>query len=267
MSNSELQPYLDFAVSVAEKANKIALEYFRSNTLNTEWKDNDTPLTVADTTINQLVIDEVKQAFPTHGVIGEEDSFDDTNEYVWVTDPIDGTIAFTMGMPIFTFCLALVRKGEVLVSVVSVPAQDRIFSASKGGGARMNGVPLHVSGKSDLKNAYVCTMDQMPAGEDKVGASILATKNSGAIILGHYSYAYSSLLVAEGFAVASVMGYGSPWDAAAPSLIVQEAGGKASDISGRPRLYNEWGEGTLLSNGTEVHETIVELISNAHPRN
>lgn len=266
MSKQELDSYLEFAINVAHKANEIALDYFQSENLVTEWKENDTPLTVADTTINELVTQEVKQQYPAHGVIGEEGSYSETSEYVWVTDPIDGTIAFSMGMPIFTFCLALVHNGEVLVSVISVPAQNKLFTAIRGEGARMNGVPIHVSDKQDFNNAYVSAMDRLSPGEDKVGAATLAIKNRGAIMIGMYSYAYMSMLVAEGHAVASVMGYGSPWDAAAPALIVEEAGGKVADIYGQQRKYNEWGEGTLMSNGTKIHEELVELIKHAHPR-
>ena len=267
MTDVELRQALDFAVAVSEEAKEIAMKYFQAIdlSLDTVWKENDTPVTVADNTINELVVTKVKERYPEHGVIGEEGSYNEDQDYVWITDPIDGTIAFTMSIPVFSFCLALAYKGQVLVSVVTLPAQNKHFTAIKGQGAFMNGEPLRVSDKADLKNAYVSAMDQFKPGEDHVGAALLSIKNKGAIILGPYSYAHMAMLVAEGHLVAATMGYGSPWDAAAPSLIVAEAGGSVSDIFGKTRNYNEWGEGTLMSNG-KVHGEMVDLLSKASPR-
>lgn len=261
-----LQNYLDFAVDLAKEAASISNKYFGHDNYTTEWKDDNTPLTIADTAINDMVIERVKKLFPEHGVIGEEASFNEDKQYVWVVDPIDGTMVFSTGMPLFTFCLALVRDGEVLVSVVNEPALGKLFTAIRGEGALLNGKPVKVSNKSDLKNAYIAANDGLGPGHSKVGAALLDIKNEGAIIFGVYSFAYMSMLVAEGYYVASIMNYGSPWDAAAASLIVEESGGKATDIDGSPRKYNQWGEGILISNGTELHEKLVKMVYHENPR-
>ena len=103
-----MEKYLLFAQNLAKGAEEIALKYFGFDVENT-WKQDNTPLTKADTEINDFVIKAVNETFPSHSIYGEEKS--DTKEnspYVWVCDPIDGTMPFSCGLPIFTFSLALV---------------------------------------------------------------------------------------------------------------------------------------------------------------
>jgi len=245
---------ITFAKSLAYEAGEIIRKYFMSNDIGTELKEDSTPVTIADTTINQLVIDRVKENFPDCGVIGEEDSYEPKRENVWVVDPIDGTIPFSLGIPVSTFCLAYVEDGFVKASVVYDPFQDRLFSATKDGGAYVNSDLIKVSSKSDFADSY-------SAFGGHVLSDFVATlnENRSTRILDLFSYAYASSKVATGDFVAAGMTYGSPWDAAAVSLIVEEAGGRSTDLCGKPRKYNEWGDGILMSNGI-VHDEIVKMI-------
>ena len=120
---------LDFAKQLAQDAGEIMRRYFQSDDIGTELKEDNTPLTIADTKINQLAIDRVKQVFPRCGVIGEEDSFETEREELWVVDPIDGTKPYSLGIPVSTFCLAYAVNGDVKVSVVYDPFQDRLYHA------------------------------------------------------------------------------------------------------------------------------------------
>ena len=110
---------LDFAKALALEAGEIMRKYFRSDRLGTVQKDDLTPLTVADTAINDLVIERVQHEFPEHGVLGEEASYEPNRQWIWVVDPIDGTSPYSCGIPISTFSLALVNKkdGQPYVSV------------------------------------------------------------------------------------------------------------------------------------------------------
>src|SRR6266404_2863697 len=96
----EYKQELEFAVATAKSAGETMRRYFRADDLGTEWKGDATPLTVADTKINDFVIEEVKAHFPTHGVHGEEASFSTNREFVWVCDPVDGTMPYSIGLPI-----------------------------------------------------------------------------------------------------------------------------------------------------------------------
>lgn len=264
MRVTETKPevYLEFAKGLAAEAGVIMRRYFRAEDIGTEWKEDNTPLTVADTKINQLVIDRVKKGFPEHGVIGEEDSYETKRDYVWVVDPIDGTIAFSMGIPVSSFCMALVYKGDVQVSVVFEPFQDRLFSAVLGQGAFMNGQKINVSKYTDVKNKYFMGVDWMSSGQKNLGPAIETLKKQQAKLLSELSFSFMGALVAKGDMFAAFMAYGSPWDAAAISLIVEEAGGKATDLEGNARKYNQWSDGIIVTNGT-IHDEIVRMTKHA----
>src|SRR5689334_227090 len=105
-----MEQYLTFAKSVAQEAEQIALKYFGFDVKIT-WKGDTSPLTQADTEINSMLIRRVKETYPEHSVVGEEESMATTNsQYTWVCDPIDGTAPFSAGIPAFTFSLALVDQ-------------------------------------------------------------------------------------------------------------------------------------------------------------
>ena len=259
MSSQNLDQYLEFAKDLAKKAGQTMNRYFQSDKLATEWKNNgSSPVTVADTQINTMVINAIKSVYPEHGVIGEEESHEPKRSTVWVVDPIDGTTPYLVGMPNSTFCLALVEDGNVLVSVVYDPFQDRLFTAVKGQGAYCNDKLVHVSNDDDFKNKYVM-MFRTPKADRSMNNMYDALQQKGAKTISIPSFSYCGLLVAEGHFIAACMQYGSQWDAAAISLIVQEAGGMATDTNGKPRRYNEWGSGLIISNG-KVHDRIINLI-------
>jgi fructose-1,6-bisphosphatase/inositol monophosphatase family enzyme len=256
---------LKFAKGLAREAGVVMKRYFRTDDLNTERKDDNSPITIADTAINRMVIDRVKASYAEYGVIGEEESHNKTAEYVWVCDPIDGTSSFMLGMPVSTFCLALVHKGRVLLSVVYDPYQDCLYYAVTGKGAFLNDTPLKVSSTSYLKGEYLLAPDVIGSDAEDITDIKLALRDRGARVVNLASFTYVALRVAEGKMPVAFMTYGSPWDAAAISLIVQEAGGKATDLNGKIRRYDEFANGIVLSNGT-LHDEIIGIISGARSR-
>lgn len=261
-----LQEYLNFAVALGEKAGDIMLKYFRADSLRTDWKADNTPVTIADAKINTLVIEQVKKAYPEHGVMGEEESFEPKCEVVWVVDPIDGTAPYDLGMPNSTFCLALVKDGEVLVSVVLDPFSRRLFSAIQGGGAYKNAEKFTCPENSKLEHQYAF----VPSGSKEepylFAPFIKDLKQRRSKMLFLPSFTYLATLVLEGKASGVLMSYGSPWDAAAISLIAEEAGATVSDLAGGKRIYNQWGDGILIANQA-VHNYYITGIANARSRN
>ncbi len=265
MDDAKLQEYLEFAKGLAQEAGEIMLRYFRSKDIGTTWKEDNSPVTVADTQINKLVIDKVQTSFPNHGIIGEEASYNPEKETVWVVDPIDGTAPYDLGMPCSTFCLALVYKGDVQVSIVLDPFSNRSFSAARGKGAFCNEEKIRIQSRGEIEQSYMFIPTGTKEEPHKYEQAITSFKKRGAKISFIPTFSYLATLVLESKALVCLMGYGSPWDAAAISLIAEEAGGRASDLRGNPRKYNEWSDGIIISNGA-IHEEVVELI-NAHPRN
>ena len=259
MDNKTKQEYLEFAKKLAGEAGKIMKEYFRSEKTTTSWKDGDSPVTIADSIINKLVIQRVKSQYPEHGILGEEEGFEADRTTVWIVDPIDGTNPYNLGMPTSTFCLALVADGEVQVAVVLDPFLDRLFCAVRGGGSCVNNEPLKIMSGSKFKHSYMFAQADRTDNSDTTSKLHKTLKQMGVKIISIPSFTYMALMITEGKMIAAFMPYGSPWDAAAISLIIQEAGGVSTDLKGNIRKYNEWGDGILLTNGV-VHNQLVELI-------
>lgn len=253
-----------FAKDLAAHAGDIMKRYFRAEDINTEWKDDKTPLTVADTKINNLVIERVKQEFPDHGVIGEEDSFETERDFVWVVDPIDGTMPFSLSIPVSMFSLALVdrKDGQAILGVAYDPELDHLYSAQVGKGAQLNDKPIHVSTQKDLDKSYISIMGNFK-GDFKPGLASDLARDMGAKPFVLFSQVYSATKIASGELLGSIFGYGSPWDSAAVSVIVQEAGGVVTDMTGKQRRYDEWADGCVLSANNEVHEELLKIVKQA----
>lgn len=254
----EYQREITFAKRLASEAGETMRRYFQADDIGVEIKEDNTPITIADSSINAFVIEQVRKEFPDCGVIGEEDSFETEREKLWIVDPIDGTRPYSLGIPVSTFCLAYAEAGQVKASVVYDPFQDRLFSAVAGQGAFVNEKPIAVSETASMQDQYVALGG---------GRTNRARRELRDVVKRFelYSFAYAATLVAEGNFVAAGMEYGSQWDAAAASLIVQEAGGRVTDLDGNERDYSQWGKGILMTNG-HVHDALLELIDDESSR-
>ena len=152
-----MDEYLRFAKQLAADAGEIPLRYF-SFEIESTWKENNTPLTKADTENNEMVIRRINEAYPDHSIYGEERSHaKEGSRYIWVCDPIDGTMPFSLGLPIFTFSLALVDQatGQPIMGVVNDPIMKNMYWAYNGGGAYRNGKKIFVSNNNTFVNNYI----------------------------------------------------------------------------------------------------------------
>lgn len=221
-----------------------------------QWKANETPVTKTDIAINKMVIDGVKKNFPGHDVLGEEAShLKNHGEFVWVCDPVDGTIPFSHGVPCFVFSLALVHRGVPILGVIFDPVLDRLLFAEKGTGTLFNGKKIRVS-KHGMNHAALCWCSNRLVWP-------LMEKFPNCFPLNFYSFVYGGMLVPLGEFVAAL--YVGPFahDAAAIKIVVEEAGGKVTDLNGRDQRYDGPVRGCLVSNGV-VHKDLVKIVKN-HP--
>lgn len=131
-----LKEFLEFAKNIANTAGDIMRHYFNSNN-GSYYKNDNTIVTKADNEINQYLIDQVKKAYPTHSVDGEEQQFG-KSKFVWVCDPIDGTAMYARNIPTAVFSLAFVVDGVPVVGVILDPWTNTLYSAIKGNGAFAN---------------------------------------------------------------------------------------------------------------------------------
>jgi len=254
-----MQPYLEFAIDLAKEAGAIMLENFKLG-MKKEFKADNSPLTVTDTTINDLVIERVKSAYPGHVVLGEEANFPvDGSEYVWVVDPVDGTAPFSHGVPCFAFSLALTYKGESIVGVVNDPVMGRLLWAEKGKSAFMNGQPIKVSDSPNLAHTMLNIDGPRDDAYPEDHIRVMINERKGRITK-LSSLVYGGMLVALGEYVAETSSGWYPWDIAALKVIVEEAGGKVTGLHGEEQLYDRKIQGALISNGL-VHDEVLSLIN------
>jgi len=204
-----------------------------------------------------MVIEEINKRFPEHGVLGEEQSALKDNSFVWVCDPIDGTIPYSHGLTISTFSLALVRDGNPVAGVVYDPFQDRMYAAEKDAGTTVNGEKVTVNTRKSIKDAVV-SMN----GPEFFSDIHRGLVESWAFPFIPQSFAYGAKQIASGHFTGGIFGWNSPWDCAAVKVLVEEAGGKATDYQGNEQRYDQKLNGFIVSNAL-VHDELLEIVARA----
>jgi myo-inositol-1(or 4)-monophosphatase len=258
-------PFLDLAMDLAKKGGAVMRKNFSLN-MKKEWKEDNSPVTETDIEVNRLVLDIVRSAYPEHSILSEEEESDFTpeSEYVWICDPVDGTHNFSHGIPTATFALALTKNGEPELGVIYDPFLDRMFYAEKGKGAYMNGTRLHVSESPTLKKTLV-GMGKMKNVRNLFPV-MEAAREHGAIFITGLSIHFMTALVAAGEFSASFFGGTTVHDMTAGTILVEEAGGKTSDLFGRrPDRFDRDFEGQLCSNGL-LHDQLLEIMDRVSPK-
>lgn len=253
-----MSDHLNFAQSIAKDAGKIMLRYFQIG-VSYESKSDSSPVTLADKEINQHVINKITERYPTHSIIGEEDSLLQTSsEYSWVCDPLDGTRPFTYGIPINVFSLALTHQGIPILGVVYDPYMDRMYYAEKNKGAYLNNQKIRVNYQENLNKQHVGLSGQSNKLVNIITVANQININNGRIfILG--STVYDGIMVAAGQFIASIFTGKTAHDIAALKIIVEEAGGKVTDLSGNEQRYDQEINGAIISNNV-IHNTVKKLI-------
>lgn len=251
--------YLDTALELSAAAGEIMLEYFDIG-VPADWKEDDTPVTVADEAINRMVVERIATEYPDHGVIGEEAStIKPESQFQWVCDPIDGTLPYMFGIPTNVFSLALCKDGEPIVAVIGDPYLDRTYSATRDGGAFVNERRLTVSTTAEIRGS-IMNVSGRSRGNAAWGAAIYYDlERAGAQQIHHNSMVYEEILVASGMFDGAIFTKSTPWDAAAGALLVNEAGGRATDLYGREQRYDRAIKGAIFSNGS-LHDELVALV-------
>jgi len=252
--------YRDIACALARQAGDIMLKNIKLG-MTKEWKEDNTPLTVSDTTINELVISTISKEFPDHAVLGEEGShnLESDAQYTWVLDPIDGTIPFSHSVPIFAFSLALTENGVPILGVIYDPIMDRMVVAEKGAGTTLNGAPVRVSDATSVNQTLIEV--QSWRGYHRNLNSLKNTLiEQGAQATTICSVVYAGMLVAIGEYGGVIFSGTKPWDAAAVAIVIEEAGGTTSDLDGNSQRYDQPMNGFVASNG-KLQSTLLELVS------
>ncbi|MEG1616435.1 MAG: inositol monophosphatase family protein [Bacteroidales bacterium] len=225
-----LQQLLEDAVIWAKEAGAIQLASFRTSDLGIETKSSvHDVVTRVDKECEAFLIKKIAEHYPSHGVLGEESGAHDLeSDWVWVIDPLDGTGNYSQGLPIYCVSIGIRYKGETQVGVVYVPYLNELFTATKEGGAHLNGSPIHVGRKEDLNQSVLATgfpydKDVNPDNNTNNVARLIpqirGLRRMGAA-------AYDLCCVAAGFIDGFWEFNLQPWDVCAGILIIREAGGE-----------------------------------------
>jgi myo-inositol-1(or 4)-monophosphatase len=216
-------------------------------------------VTDADLAAEEAIVQAIRARFPDHALLTEEGG-ESTGDaaYVWIVDPLDGTTNYSRRFPIFSVSIGLVHQRELTVGVVYDPLADRLFAAERGRGATLNGAQLQVSHIDHVGDAVV-GLDWARSQDDrhKIVARLGRVAPACGTLRGIGSAALGLCYVAAGWLDAYFHIGLKPWDMAAGLLLIEEAGGRVTDIAGRP--WQPWCQQVLVSNG-HVHQALLELM-------
>jgi histidinol phosphatase-like enzyme (inositol monophosphatase family) len=242
------------AVDLARQAGEISLKWFRSSDLHVDRKGDGTPVTEADRSIERFLRQEIGRLYPGDGVLGEEEPEQvGSTGRRWIVDPIDGTKAFTHGVPLYSNLLAVEDTDGLVVGVVNVPAIGEMVWAGRGGGCFWNGQPAHVSQRDRLAGAYVTTSGYDGWDDD----ALLRVKRAG-MQLRTWGDGYGYLLVATGRIEAMVDPIAERYDLAPMPVIIAEAGGRFSDLDGNDGAID--GGNGVATNG-RLHDDLLRALT------
>jgi myo-inositol-1(or 4)-monophosphatase len=245
--------------AIAREAGALLMHYFHQH-LKIEYKGEADLVTAADRASETLIRERIKQQWPTHDVLGEEQGLSDQgSDYRWYVDPLDGTTNFAHGFPVFCVSIALEQRlstttGKRIAAVIYDPIRDELFSAELGNGARLNGETIRVSKIAALKECLLAT--GFPSQKRHKNPNIYfyhqitlhthGVRRAGSAALDLCNVACGRF---DGFWEFNL----NPWDTAAGVLIVEEAGGKVTRFDGSPFELNS--RETVASNGL-LHEAL-----------
>ena len=259
----DFDKYLSVAQSRASQAGDLCLE-LQSNLGDVKYKSAKDVVTIADVTSEKLIVEGLRQAFPTHSIRTEEAGVIEGSDsrYRWIIDPVDGTVNFSRGIPLWGISIALHFEGKPLVAVVNLPKLGEMFTAAKGKGAFMNGKPIHVSAEGNPAHAIVSNGDFNVGDVSRINEQ--NSKNFAAEAVAFERVKCFGSAVIEGCFTACgrldcfVMTMSYPWDIAAIALLVEEAGGKSTRIDGSEMQFVD-AEQVVFSNGL-LHDTLVKTL-------
>jgi histidinol-phosphatase len=254
--NPDWRARYEAAVEAARAAGQLALRYFDTG-LTVEWKEDRTPVTLADRAAEALLRSRLLGKFPSDGFLGEESG--DTpgsSSFRWIIDPIDGTRSYVRGVPLWGTLVGLEYRGEQIAGVAEAPALGHTYRALRGDGAYRNDRRIRVSDVAALDKAHLFYSSVawfVKAGRQDTFLKLAAQteRQRG------YGDFYGFVLVAQGSGDIMMEHGCHPWDLSALSAIVAEAGGRLTDWQGRPNIHHP---DVVASNG-RLHEQVLRLLA------
>ena len=250
-----VDPVLDAMVTAARAGGAVALEHFRRG-VDVTLKADRSPVTIADSESERTILATLARACPDHGVLAEESGEGGGQARRFIVDPIDGTRNFARGIPYWAVLIALEEDGVLTAGVIHQPVSGEMYTARRGQGAQLDGAPIHVSSVATLAEATVAhgTLRILRRRGRWEGFERLvdATRSQRGFgdFLGYAWLAAGRVDVALGLNL-------KIWDVAAPKIVVEEAGGRLTDLDGQDSLTS----GTALASNGRLHADAVRMLA------
>lgn len=247
--------------AIAEEADAIAMRYFRADGLRVERKGDGTAITQADRAVEEMARAKVKASGLDLDVLGEEMGGSDAKAASvsgrprLIIDPIDGTEEFSRGIPTFGTLMGIEANGEIVAGMASGPGLGARWWAYRGEGAYRDGKRIHVSNVGKLSDAMIFTTGTGPSKNEAARERLRRLANaakSGRAFGGYWQH----MLVAEGAVEVAVDLTSKPWDLAPLGIIVEEAGGRSTNLRGERTIYT----GQLVSTNGKIHDEVLRLM-------
>ena len=220
-------------------------------------------VTDADLAGQRAILSMIRSAYPGHTVLAEEEGVeaDPSAEYRWIVDPLDGTVNFAHGLPLWCVSIGLERRGELVAGVVYEPLTGRAHAAAVGSGATIDDVPTHVSNSSSLRTSLIaCGMPVAFADDAERQLGMMGRMSTGTHSVRRTgSSAWNLAMVAAGAIDVCYATGILPWDAAAGVVLVREAGGIVTSIDGS--TYDLYDKGGMLASNGRVHAEAVDRLA------
>ena len=254
---------LETAVTAARAGADVLRRYFRDAGLEVRRKGQNDFVTQADKESEAAVLAVIHGRYPGHRILAEEGSAAGLNsgsEHEWLIDPLDGTTNFLQGLPVYCVSIACRRAGEVVAGAVLDPEGNNLFTATRGGGAQWNGRPMSASRHEGLDGAFlatgypfraISTLDVYLDIFRDVFRRSKAVRRCGSAAL---DLAYTAAGVYDGFFEFRL----SPWDIGAGVLLVEEAGGRVTDLDGGAGYFRG---GNVVAGGAAVQRELWKVVS------
>jgi len=251
------------------KSGQVLMKYFGKLDEYSVKQDQSNIVTKADIESEQTIIELINNKYPTHNIIAEESGFvDNQSEYTWIVDPLDGTSNYAAGIPWFGSMIALVKNGKIIISGAYLPVYKEMYIAELGKGCTKNGVAVTVSSESEMQNILIAYSLDFSENIDKikkeVGPLVSIVQNSRNIR--STNSVIDACYVADGRLGACVYRTAKIWDVAATGLIIEEAGGIATDIISNKFDYKVDKENFLqdysfVAGNKKIHSKIISYIN------
>lgn len=246
--------FLEVALEASKKAEEILLRYYSSG-VDYSFKEDNTPVTVADKEAERIILETIKKSFPDHSFLGEETGESGDSEYKWVIDPLDATKSLIRGLPLFSTEIALMKGEELIVGVSNSPALGELYYGVKGQGAFLNGRGIKVSGVDNLKDAYVAfgglNFFVKSGNLEKLGQFSTQVRN-----IRDFGDAQNYHYVSQGKIDGAFELDLKIWDIGALTVIIQEAGGVVTDVKGEKIGVNTT---SIVASNKLLHQKILEF--------